>query len=288
MRTFLLSAVFALTTTLGLGAPAQAKFRVAIETAPAVENVAVKSSAATRKAKKKRYTNSNWKRSRKRKASASKARKRAVKRSRVAKRKRVAKWSKRVVKRKRVAKTRRSIRRKRVAASKRRARLRRTAALRRARASKRKRVRRVASSRVRKSTRKARRTASRRVRTRKPEGGFVYSTQRVSVAAYIGKVRRRAPGTVLRGIASFYWQPQPLASGGRFNPNALTAAHKTLPFGTRVRVKNLRNGRTVTVRINDRGPYIKGRIIDLSKRAAGVIGMQARGIAPVTVTVLGR
>lgn len=90
------------------------------------------------------------------------------------------------------------------------------------------------------------------------------------------------------GIASFYWQPQRVASGGWFNPNAMTAAHKTLPFGTRVRVTHLANGRSVVVKINDRGPYIRGRIIDLSKAAAGVIGMQGQGIARVRMDVLGR
>lgn len=100
--------------------------------------------------------------------------------------------------------------------------------------------------------------------------------------------KKRYSGGGMHGIASYYWQPQRVASGGWFNPNALTAAHKTLPFGTRVRVTNKRNGRSVVVRINDRGPYIKGRIIDLSKRAAGVIGMRGSGIAPVSVQVLGR
>ncbi len=100
--------------------------------------------------------------------------------------------------------------------------------------------------------------------------------------------RYKGGGGSLHGIASFYWQPQAVASGGRFNPNALTAAHKTLPFGTRVRVTNKRNGKSVVVRINDRGPYIKGRIIDLSRRAAGVISMRGAGIAPVSVKILGR
>ena len=90
------------------------------------------------------------------------------------------------------------------------------------------------------------------------------------------------------GVASFYWQPQRVASGGWFNPNAMTAAHKTLPFGTRVRVTHLGNGRSVEVTINDRGPYIGGRIIDLSKAAAGVIGMQGQGIANVRMDVIGR
>ena len=90
------------------------------------------------------------------------------------------------------------------------------------------------------------------------------------------------------GVASFYWQPQRVASGGWFNPNAMTAAHKTLPFGTRVRVTHAGNGRSVVVRINDRGPYIRGRIIDLSRAAAGVIGMTGQGVARIRMEVLGR
>lgn len=95
-------------------------------------------------------------------------------------------------------------------------------------------------------------------------------------------------GSTLSGVASYYWQPQPVASGGRFNPDALTAAHKTLPFGTRVRVTRADTGRSVEVVINDRGPYIAGRIIDLSRRAAQVIGMTDVGITRVSVQVLGR
>jgi rare lipoprotein A len=90
------------------------------------------------------------------------------------------------------------------------------------------------------------------------------------------------------GVASYYWQPQAVASGGRFNPDAWTAAHKTLPFGTRVRVTRLDNGNSVEVTINDRGPYISGRIIDLSRRAAQAIGMTGQGVARVSVAVLGR
>lgn len=98
-------------------------------------------------------------------------------------------------------------------------------------------------------------------------------------------------GRRFRGIASFYgayFAGRKTASGERFNPSKMTAAHKTLPFGTRVRVTNMRNGRSVVVRINDRGPFIRGRVIDLSRGAAGVIGMIGRGIAPVRVEVLGR
>jgi len=92
----------------------------------------------------------------------------------------------------------------------------------------------------------------------------------------------------LTGKASYYWQPQRVASGGWFNPNAMTAAHKTLPFGTRVRVTNQANGQSVVVTINDRGPYIAGRIIDLSSAAAGAINMKGSGVVPVKVAVLGR
>jgi rare lipoprotein A len=102
------------------------------------------------------------------------------------------------------------------------------------------------------------------------------------------KRKSRSSGSGQTGVASYYWQPQALASGGRFNPNAMTAAHKTLPFGTRVRVKHLSSGRSVDVVINDRGPYVAGRIIDLSKAAAGQIGMTGQGVARVSMEVLGR
>ena len=87
------------------------------------------------------------------------------------------------------------------------------------------------------------------------------------------------------GMASYYGSESgsQTASGARFNPNAMTAAHRTLPFGTKVRVTNKRNGRSVIVTINDRGPFIRGRIIDLSTAAAGVIGMKGAGVARVTV-----
>lgn len=97
-----------------------------------------------------------------------------------------------------------------------------------------------------------------------------------------------AVGSGQTGIASYYWQPQRVASGGWFNPNAMTAAHKTLPFGTKVQVTNLNNGQSVTVTINDRGPYVAGRIIDLSSAAAGAIGMKGAGLARVSVNVLGK
>ena len=76
------------------------------------------------------------------------------------------------------------------------------------------------------------------------------------------------------------------ASGERFNQYAMTAAHKTLPFGTKVRVTNLNNGRSAIVRINDRGPFIRGRVIDVSAAAARVLGMINSGVAPVKVEVI--
>ncbi|MEA5579803.1 septal ring lytic transglycosylase RlpA family protein [Nodularia harveyana UHCC-0300] len=96
---------------------------------------------------------------------------------------------------------------------------------------------------------------------------------------------------ILQGIASFYgrgFAGRPTATGERFNPEAMTAAHRTLPFGTRVRVTNTRNGRSVVVRINDRGPFIRGRIIDVSTGAARSLGMIRSGVAPVKVEVIGR
>jgi rare lipoprotein A len=90
------------------------------------------------------------------------------------------------------------------------------------------------------------------------------------------------------GHASWYSLPANItANGERMNPNELTAAHRSLPFGTKVLVENLANGRSVVVRINDRGPFIGGRIIDLSKAAAASIGMIETGTAKVRVTPAG-
>ena len=91
---------------------------------------------------------------------------------------------------------------------------------------------------------------------------------------------------VQRGKASWYQESQRTASGGRFDPNGLTAAHRTLPFGTLVRVTNVNSQRSTVVRINDRGPYGRGRIIDVSKAAARELQMIHSGIATVTVEIL--
>jgi rare lipoprotein A len=94
------------------------------------------------------------------------------------------------------------------------------------------------------------------------------------------------------GMASYYatkgdgYAGKRTASGERVSSGALTAAHKSLPFGTMVRVTNSRNGKSVVVRINDRGPFVRGRVIDLTPAGARAIGMG--GLAPVTLAVLGR
>ncbi|WP_407676735.1 septal ring lytic transglycosylase RlpA family protein [Phytohabitans aurantiacus] len=90
-----------------------------------------------------------------------------------------------------------------------------------------------------------------------------------------------SPATKERCGASYYDEPQPTANGEQFDPEALTAAHKTLPFDTRVRVTNPSNGKSVVVRINDRGPYISGRCIDLSRAAFRSIA--SLGLGHITV-----
>lgn len=100
---------------------------------------------------------------------------------------------------------------------------------------------------------------------------------------------KSADGYKQRGTASWYgpdFHGKKTANGEMYDMHALTAAHTILPLGTRVRVKNLENGKEVVVRINDRGPFVKRRIIDLSYAAAEAIDMQARGTARVEVTAL--
>jgi rare lipoprotein A len=114
----------------------------------------------------------------------------------------------------------------------------------------------------------------------------------VSLAAASGCASTRPthghPGSEA-GMASYYGdahQGRRTANGERFDMHALTAAHRTLPFGTRVKVTNLDNGRSVVVRINDRGPYVKGRVIDLSKAAARELRFLDRGTTRVRLEVV--
>jgi len=93
----------------------------------------------------------------------------------------------------------------------------------------------------------------------------------------------------LTGVASWYGaqhQGRPTAAGEVFDMNRLTAAHRTLPLGTRARITNLENGRSVEVVINDRGPHHPGRILDLSAQAASVLGMRVRGLARVSIQLI--
>ncbi len=115
---------------------------------------------------------------------------------------------------------------------------------------------------------------------------------RVVVAASLAAICGCAtipPREGLSGLASWYGpghHGRPTASGEAFDMHALTAAHRTLPLGTRVRVTNVENGRTVVVEITDRGPYAPDRVIDLSYAAASVLGLLQRGVAPVRLEVL--
>ncbi len=97
------------------------------------------------------------------------------------------------------------------------------------------------------------------------------------------------PGQIQKGVASYYHDSLhglKTASGKRYDRNALSAAHKTLPLGTKVRVTDVKTGKDIVVRINDRGPFIAGRVIDLSRRAARDLGIVKRGVAKVEVEVL--
>jgi rare lipoprotein A len=88
------------------------------------------------------------------------------------------------------------------------------------------------------------------------------------------------------GVASFYSEGTKTANGEKFDPSELTAASPNLPFGTRLRVTNISNGRSVVVRVNDRGPFVPGRVVDVSYSAAETLGMVGRGTAKVKLDVV--
>jgi rare lipoprotein A len=109
------------------------------------------------------------------------------------------------------------------------------------------------------------------------------------VDASLREAAPAAPAYQEVGIASWYggWhQGRLTASGEVFDANRLTAAHRTLPLETKAKVTNLENGRSIEVKVNDRGPYVHGRVIDLSARAARELGMAQRGLALVKIEVL--
>ena len=92
--------------------------------------------------------------------------------------------------------------------------------------------------------------------------------------------------TASHGVASFYTEGTKTASGEKFNTMELTAAHPTLPFGTKLRVTDVASGKSVTVRVNDRGPYVQGRVVDVSYSAADALGMVGKGVTKVKLDVV--
>jgi len=118
---------------------------------------------------------------------------------------------------------------------------------------------------------------------------FTTNRRVASVKKHTPFARRNNAGgtqTASQGVASFYTEGQQTASGEKFNTYELTAAHPTLPFGTKLRVTNVASGRSVTVRVNDRGPYVAGRVVDVSYSAADALGMVGKGIAKVKLDVV--
>lgn len=115
--------------------------------------------------------------------------------------------------------------------------------------------------------------------------GTIRKTTALAVLAVVTLAPDLASGKITEqcGKASWYEFTGKTASGEAADPNSLTAAHPSLPFGTRVKVENLKNGRTVEVRINDRGPHVGGRIIDLSRKAAEKIGLIDTGVGHVRI-----
>jgi rare lipoprotein A len=115
----------------------------------------------------------------------------------------------------------------------------------------------------------------------------------VPSARSVRVVRRHEPtpsqgdlASAASGVASFYTESTKTANGETFNTHELTAAHPSLPFGTKLRVTNVTNGQSVTVRVNDRGPYVPGRVVDVSYAAADALGMVKRGVAKVKLDVV--
>ncbi|TKT74910.1 septal ring lytic transglycosylase RlpA family protein [Aquamicrobium sp. LC103] len=117
--------------------------------------------------------------------------------------------------------------------------------------------------------------------SRKAKKSAVAATAAVILAASAGAASAQCGG------ASWYALTSKTASGERMNPSAMTAAHRSLPFGTKVKVTNQRNGKAVVVRINDRGPFIRGRVIDLSKAAAGKLGFIGAGHTKICIEHMG-
>jgi rare lipoprotein A len=112
---------------------------------------------------------------------------------------------------------------------------------------------------------------------------YIISVAAVLLAIVVSAHEADFVGYTEAGIASMYDEPQEVACGGHLDPEAMTAAHKTLPCGSVVRVTNTSNGKTVDVEINDRGPYVQGLIIDLSRGAFRKIGNTSAGLIHVKI-----
>lgn len=106
------------------------------------------------------------------------------------------------------------------------------------------------------------------------------------IAARAGSRVARSGTREFVGTASYYWEGTEVATGAPYDPDGLTAAHRTLPFGTRLHVTDLVSRRSVDVTVNDRGPFIAGRILDLSRGAALVLGMIERGLTRIKASVM--
>ncbi|MCD2180200.1 septal ring lytic transglycosylase RlpA family protein [Rhizobium sp. C1] len=118
---------------------------------------------------------------------------------------------------------------------------------------------------------------------------FRFRTLALGLSMGLGLVSTTGEAYAARGCggASWYAAHSKTASGERMNPSHLTAAHRSLAFGTKIKVTNMRNGNSVVVRVNDRGPFIRGRVLDLSRGAANSLHMIATGTAKVCYEVLG-
>jgi rare lipoprotein A len=110
----------------------------------------------------------------------------------------------------------------------------------------------------------------------------------IFTAVFLGGCQTTESGVLKKYTAtsSYYWQGSKTASGERFNPHGLTAAHKRYSFGTRLRLTNPKNNQSVVVRVNDRGPFIKGRDLDVSLGAANALGFRQAGVTNLHVEVL--
>ena len=115
--------------------------------------------------------------------------------------------------------------------------------------------------------------------------GSAETTKVSSAPNAVESVAASYPSYFEHGTASWYEDGERTATGEKFKPEAMTAAHRTLPLGTRVKVVEPETDRSVVVRINDRGPFVRGRVLDLSRGAARALGVE--GVAPVTIQELG-